>query len=175
VFSAFLSPRAASATPEERLGASTEHPSRGVRPSSIGQGLGLPISFSRLRLSSLHAAARGFAAVHLPMDDLLVPLLPDASQHHAGDRAIPLLSTSWEWAPFIPQGTRRFTAHGRSQVGHQDVNSTDVRAVEAEVGTSRLFSPALPGSSPPDFAVLLLLLLPRSCPPVPLSVTRIPN
>ena len=94
MFSAFLSPRAASATPEERLGASTELPSRGVRPSPSNEGLGLPISFSRLRLSSLHAAARGFAAVRLPTGGMQVPLLLHASRRDAGDRATLLLSTS---------------------------------------------------------------------------------
>jgi hypothetical protein len=42
---------------------------------------------------------------------LQVPLLLDVSRPHAGDRAIPPLSDSWKWAPFIPQDTHSFTAH----------------------------------------------------------------
>ena len=63
-----------------------------LRPSS--EGLGLPISFSRLHLSSLHAAARGFAARGLPTASMLAPLLLDVSRRHAGNRATLLLSDS---------------------------------------------------------------------------------
>jgi hypothetical protein len=51
-----------------------------------------PHALSRLRLSSLRATARGFATARLPAAGVLVPLLLDASRHHAGDRAILLLS-----------------------------------------------------------------------------------
>ena len=64
----------------------------GLRPSD--EGLGFLISFSRLRLSSLRAAARGFATVGLPADGIQVPLLLEASRPHAGDRATLSLSTS---------------------------------------------------------------------------------
>ena len=64
----------------------------GLRPSD--EGLGLPISFSRLRLSSLRAAARGFAARGLPTASMLVPLLLDVSQRHVGNLATLSLSDS---------------------------------------------------------------------------------
>lgn len=94
MFNAFLSPRAASATPEERVGASTEHlpDACGLRPSS--EGLGLLTCFSGLHLSSLRAAARGFAVRDLPTADIRVPLLLDTSRRHAGNRATLSLSAS---------------------------------------------------------------------------------
>jgi hypothetical protein len=51
-----------------------------------------PHALSRLRLGSLRATARGFATARLPTAGLLVPLLLDASRHHAGDRATLWLS-----------------------------------------------------------------------------------
>ena len=113
MFNAFLSPRAASATPEERLGASTERPSRSMWPSPGRRVARPPHYFTRLRLSSLRAAARGFAAAGLPTGGIQVPLLLEDSRPHAGDRATLLLSGSQGWAPLIPLGTRRFTAHRR--------------------------------------------------------------
>jgi hypothetical protein len=53
-----------------------------------------PHALSRLRLSSLRATARDFAAVGLPSDSILVPLLLDSSRCHAGNRATLLLSDS---------------------------------------------------------------------------------
>ena len=47
---------------------------------------------TRLRLGSLRATARDFAAVGLPADGILVPLLLDASRRHAGNRATLWLS-----------------------------------------------------------------------------------
>jgi len=94
VFSAFLSSRAVSATPGERVDASAERllDTRGLRPT--GQGLGFPVSFTRLRLSSLHATARDFAARRSPAAGILAPLLLDLSRCHAGSLATLLLSTS---------------------------------------------------------------------------------
>jgi hypothetical protein len=51
-----------------------------------------PHVLSRLRLSSLRATARDFAAVGLPSDSILVPLLLDPSRCHAGNRATLWLS-----------------------------------------------------------------------------------
>jgi hypothetical protein len=51
-----------------------------------------PHVLSRLRLGSLRATARDFATARLPAAGMLVPLLLNASRHHAGDRAILLLS-----------------------------------------------------------------------------------
>jgi hypothetical protein len=48
-------------------------------------------SVTGLPLSSLHATARAFATADSPAGNILVPLLPDASRHHAGDRATLLL------------------------------------------------------------------------------------
>ena len=53
-----------------------------------------PHVLSRLHLGSLRATARSLAAAGLPSDDILVPLLLDASRHHAGNRATLLLSVS---------------------------------------------------------------------------------
>jgi hypothetical protein len=94
VFNAFLSSRAVSATPGERVDASAERllDPRGLRPNV--QGLGFSISFSRLHLSSLRATARDFAAHHLPVVDILVPLLLEASRPHAGNLATLSLSIS---------------------------------------------------------------------------------
>ncbi len=77
MFNACLSPRAAaSATPEECLGASTERPSRSMWPSPGRRGARPPRYFTRLRLSSLRAAARGFAAVGLPTGGIQVQTNP---------------------------------------------------------------------------------------------------
>lgn len=86
MFNAFLSPRAAPATPEQCLGASIERPSRSMWPSPGRRVARPPHYFTRLRLSSLPAAARGFAAVGLPTGGIQVPLLLEASRPHAGDR-----------------------------------------------------------------------------------------
>jgi hypothetical protein len=53
-----------------------------------------PHFLTRLHLGSLRATARDFATVGLPADRILVPLLLDASRHHAGNRATLLLSNS---------------------------------------------------------------------------------
>ena len=53
-----------------------------------------PRYLTGLHLSSLRATARGFATDGLPAVDMLVPLLLDASRHHAGNRATLLLSVS---------------------------------------------------------------------------------
>ncbi len=52
----------------------------------------LPRCLTRLRLGSLRALARGFAATSLPLGGILVPLLLDVSRHHAGNRATLWLS-----------------------------------------------------------------------------------
>ena len=88
-----------------------------------------PHALSRLRLSSLRATARDFATRRLPAAGLLVPLLLNASRHHAGDRATLLLSDYEGWAPFIPRGTRRF--HGAHKVV---LESRAVRLATGHVG-----------------------------------------
>jgi hypothetical protein len=95
VFSVFLSPRAVPATPEERLGASAEPPSRDVLPDNARLLEARPPQYlTGLHLSSLRATARGFVTDGLPAAGIQVPLLLDASQHHAGDRTTLLLSDS---------------------------------------------------------------------------------
>jgi hypothetical protein len=94
VFSAFLSPRATSATPEERLGASAEHLPETYRLRQLTRGSASSRFLTRLRLSSLHAAARGFAVRDLPTSHIQVPLLLEDSRPHAGDRATLSLSSS---------------------------------------------------------------------------------
>ena len=51
-----------------------------------------PQFLTRLRLGSLRATARGLAAVDLPADNILAPLLLDTSRCHAGSRATLSLS-----------------------------------------------------------------------------------
>lgn len=53
-----------------------------------------PRYLTGLRLGSLCATARDFAIDGRPPADIQVPLLLDASRHHAGDRATLLLSDS---------------------------------------------------------------------------------
>jgi hypothetical protein len=53
-----------------------------------------PHFLTRLRLGSLRATARDFAAAGPPSGCILVPLLPDASRRRAGNRATLLLSDS---------------------------------------------------------------------------------
>jgi hypothetical protein len=86
VFNTFLSSRAAPATPEERLGASIEHLPEAYSLCPLCRGSASPL-ITGLHLASLRAAARGFATAGLPPDGILVPLLLDASQRHAGNRA----------------------------------------------------------------------------------------
>ncbi len=70
-----------------------------------------PHVLSRLRLSSLRATARGFAAAGLPSDSILVPLLLGTSRRHAGNRATLLLSVYR--GGLLPSHEERaaFTAH----------------------------------------------------------------
>ena len=93
MFNAFLSSRAVPATPEERFGALAEHLPEACCLRPLCRGSASPV-LSRLRLGSLRATARDFATARLPAAGVLVPLLLDISRHHAGDRAILLLSDS---------------------------------------------------------------------------------
>jgi hypothetical protein len=109
VFRVCLWSRAVPVTPRERLGALTERPSRDVQPSRDLATLGLPVFGSRGDMQvccALRPATLQPADCH--RTGIQVPLLLDASRRHAGDRAIPLLSNSWKWAPFIPQDTHSF-------------------------------------------------------------------
>ncbi len=92
MFNAFLSLRAVPATLEERLGASTEHLPRRAALAHFVEARP-PQFLTRLRLGSLRATARSFAAVGLPTDSILAPLLLDTSRRHAGNRATLWLST----------------------------------------------------------------------------------
>jgi len=82
VFSMFLSSRAVPATPGERLGASTEHLPETCSLRAILRRSASPPWLTRLRLSSLRATARGFAAGGLP------------TSRHAGPASAGHLATS---------------------------------------------------------------------------------
>ena len=94
VFNAFLLRRAVPATPEERLGASAEHLPEACGLRLITRGSASSLIVTRLHLGSLRATARRIAAAGLHPSGILVPLLLDASRHHAGDHATLLLSDS---------------------------------------------------------------------------------
>ena len=82
MFSMFLSSRAVPATPGERLGASTEHLPETCSLRAILRRSASPPWLTRLRLSSLRATARGFAAGGLP------------TSRHAGPASAGHLATS---------------------------------------------------------------------------------
>jgi hypothetical protein len=58
------------------------------------QGLGLLADLTGLRVSLMAASARAVTFEDVPVLDMQVPLLLDASRRHAGDRVTLLLSDS---------------------------------------------------------------------------------
>jgi hypothetical protein len=70
-----------------------------------------PHSLTRLRLGSLRATARSFAAVGLPADNILAPLLLDTSRRHAGSRATLSLSAYRGGLLSSHKERAAFTAH----------------------------------------------------------------
>jgi hypothetical protein len=70
-----------------------------------------PQLLTRLRLGSLRATARSLAAVGLPADGILVPLLLDTSRRHAGNLATLWLSTYRGGLLSSHKERAAFTAH----------------------------------------------------------------
>ena len=73
-----------------------------------------PQFLTRLRLGSLRATARRFAAVDLPVDSILAPLLLDTSRRHAGSQATLSLSAYRGGLLSSHKERAAFTAHTKS-------------------------------------------------------------
>lgn len=113
MFNAFGLLRAVSTTPEDCLGASTEHLPEACCLRALCRGSGSSFSLEATP-SSLSATDPGLAAAGLPSDGMLVPLLLDTSRHHAGNRAT--LSLSASRGGLLSSHEERAAFHGAHKV-----------------------------------------------------------